>query len=53
MDEGRKFRAAQEKLPIDRQRGKYAKAFPGQVIDLMGNGIELPLAVAREIGALG
>jgi hypothetical protein len=43
MNESGMLRAVQEKFPIDRQGLSYAQTFPGPVVDLIGNGIELLL----------
>ena len=53
MNEGGVLGTVEQELAIDGQRGSYAQAFSGPVVDLIGNGVELFLAVAREIGALG
>jgi len=42
-----------EQLTVYRQGASYAQAFSGSHIDFVGNEIELLLAVARQIGALG
>lgn len=53
MNEGGMLRAVKQKLPIDRQWRSCAQAFAWPIVDLVGNGIELFLAVSGEIGALG
>jgi hypothetical protein len=53
MNEGGVLGTVEQAFSIDRQGGPYAQAFSGPVVDLIGNGVELLLAVAREIGALG
>ena len=45
--------AVEQEFSIDRQRRSYAQALSGPVVDLIGNSVELLLAVAREIRALG
>ena len=47
------LRGIQEQLSVDRQRRSYALALPGSVVDFIGNRIQLLLAVARQVGALG
>ena len=47
------LRAVKQEFSIDRQRRSYAQALSGPVVDLIGNSVELLLAVAREIRALG
>ena len=42
-----------EQLTVYRQGASYAQAFSGSHVDFVGNEIELLLAVARQIGALG
>ena len=39
------LRAVEQEFPIDRQRGSYAQPFARAVVDLIGNRIELLLAV--------
>jgi hypothetical protein len=45
--------AVEQEFAIGGHGGSYAQAFSGPVVDLIGNGVKLLLAVAREIGALG
>ena len=47
------LRTADEQLTVDRLGGSYPEAFPGSAIHLVGHGIELFLAVARQGCALG
>ena len=42
-----------EQLTVYRQGASYAQAFSGSHVDFVGNEIDLLLAVARQIGALG
>lgn len=53
MDLGGVLRTADEQLTVDRLGGSYPEAFPGSAIHLVGHGIELFLAVARQGCALG
>lgn len=39
--------------PVDRQGRSYSQSFAGAVVDFIGNGIQLFLAVARQINAFG
>ncbi len=41
--------AVDEELTVDGQGGSYSEAFSGSAIDLVGNGIELLLAVDRQV----
>ena len=47
------FRGVQEQLPVNRQGGSYSQAFARSVVDFIGNGIQLLLAVDRQVCALG
>jgi len=42
-----------EQLTVYRQGASYAQAFSGSYVDFGGNEIELLLALARQIGAIG
>jgi hypothetical protein len=45
--------AVDEQLPVDRQRGSYPQALPGSAIDLIGDGVQVFLAVDRKRSACG
>ena len=47
MDEGGWLRGVQEQLPVNRQGRSYSQSFAGAVVDFIGNGVQLFLAVAR------
>lgn len=53
MDEGGLWSGVQEQLPVDRQGRSYSQSFAGAVVDFIGDGVQLFLAVARQIGAFG
>lgn len=53
MNEDGVLRGIQQQFRVDRQRRSYAQALSGAVVDFIGNGIELLLAVARQVSALG
>ena len=52
MNEGESLRAVEQEFSIGR-RGSYAQSFTRPVVDLIGNGIKLLLAVAREVSSFG
>jgi hypothetical protein len=52
MDESGLFRGVHEQLPICRQVRSYSQALEGTVVDLIGNGIQLLLALAQQVCAL-
>lgn len=51
MDEGGWLRGAQEQHPVDHQGRSYSQPFARSVVDFIGNGAQLLLAVARQVGA--
>ena len=53
MDEGGWLGGVQEQLPVNRQGRSYSQSFAGAVVDFIGDGVQLLLAVARQVGAFG
>lgn len=53
MDEGRLLRGVQEQLQVDRQGRSYSQPLARAVVDFVGDGVQLFLAVVRQIGAFG
>lgn len=53
MDEGGLLRGVQEQLPVDRQGGSYSQSLARAVVNFIGDGVQLFLAVVRQIGAFG
>ena len=52
MDKGGVVRAVQEEFPINRQGRSYYQPLARTVVDFVGNGIELLLAIDRQVCAL-
>lgn len=53
MNQGGGLRTAEEQFAVDGQWRAYAQRLAWTAIDFVCNRVELLLAVAREIGALG
>jgi hypothetical protein len=52
MDESGVLRAVQEEFPISRQDKLYYQVLARAIVDFVGNGIELLLAVDRQVCTL-
>ena len=50
MDEDGLLRGVQEQLPVDRQGRSYSQPLARAVVDFIGDGIQLLLAVVRHFG---
>ena len=53
MNEGGLLRGVHEKLPVDRQERSYSQPLVRAVVVFVGDGVQLFLAVVRQIGAFG
>jgi hypothetical protein len=52
MNQGGRLRTAEQQLAVHSERRSYAQCLARAAVDFVRNGVELFLAVARQIGTL-